>query len=148
MKKIILSITLMMTLGVTIALAAPVRKINPGPDVEELFKKEFAGAEFVKWTVEGEYQKASFVLGGHRAEAYYTIGGEYLGSIRDLFYDQLPLAVMKAVDNKYPEADISELREVATTDGVTYKMLVELKSKKVRLTVDSSGNFVEKTVVK
>jgi hypothetical protein len=148
MKRIILSFTLMMTLGVTIALAAPGSKINPGPDVVEMFKKEFAGAEFVKWTVQGEYQKASFVLGGHRAEAYYTITGEYLGSIRDLFYDQLPLAVMKSVDNKYPEADISELTEVATTDGVTYKMLVELKSKKVRLTVDSSGNFVEKTVVK
>src|SRR6186997_370634 len=110
MKKIILSITLMMTLGVTIALAVPGSKPDPGPDVQELFRREFAGAEFVKWTVQGEYQKASFVLGGHRAEAYYTIAGEYLGSIRDLFYDQLPLAVMKAVDTKYPEADISELR--------------------------------------
>jgi hypothetical protein len=144
MKKIILSMSMLLTLGAGTLFAMQ----DPGPGAEETFRREFAGAEFVKWEVEGDYHRASFVLGGHRAEAYFTKEGELLGSIRDLFYDQLPLAVMKAVDSRFPDADINGLREVGTSDGVTYKMTIEFKNKKYDLTVDSAGNLVEKTKVK
>src|SRR5690242_17833275 len=128
MKKIILTLSLMLTVTVTALLAAPLTPV-PGPGAEETFKKEFAGAESVKWSEENGYQVASFVLGGHRTEAYFTSDGELLGSIRDLFYDQLPLAVMKSVDGKFPEADILNLHEVANSEGVTYRMRVELKGR-------------------
>jgi len=147
MKKIILSLSLTLTVTVTALLAAPPAPV-PGPGAEESFKKEFAGAESVKWSEENGIQVASFVLGGHRTEAYFSSDGELLGSIRDLFYDQLPLAVMKAVDGKFPECDIENLREVANSDGVTYRMRIELKGKKYDLVLDTSGNYIEKKQLK
>ena len=145
MKKIILSLSLLLTTGAAVVFAA---EKKTDPRVQELFKKEFAGAESVQWSTVNGYEKASFVFGGHRAEAYFTTEGELAGSVRDLFYDQLPLAVMKAVDKRFEGADILDVRELANTEGTSYKLVIETKYKKYNLTMSSNGDFIEKKQVK
>ena len=112
------------------------------------FKKEFAGAESVQWSAIGDYQKASFVLAGHRAEAYYNADGELAGSVRDLFYDQLPLAVMKTVDSRFENAGIIDVREISNTEGTSYRVQVEYGNKKYSLSLASSGDLLEKKTLK
>ena len=146
MKKIILSLSLLLTTGVSVVLAAAEPKTDPR--VQELFKKEFAGAESVQWSTIGDYEKVSFVLGGHRAEAYFTSEGELAGSVRDLFYDQLPLAVMKAVDNRFEGAGILDVREIANSEGTSYKLIIEKKNKKYNLSLSSNGDFIEKRQIR
>jgi hypothetical protein len=136
MKKIIIAISFAVLAGATPALAAE------GP--KEVFSQKFTGAENVKWTrLSGEYEKVSFTLGGTRAEAYFTSEGELLGSVRNLIYNQLPLAVMQTLSNQYRGAVVTEITEVNNADGTGYRIVFELKNKKYVVKMDNMGNLTE-----
>lgn len=146
MKKILFSAMLLTALGITSAFAsAPVPEETAAM---KNFKKEFAGAESVQWNKIGEYAKASFLLGGHRAEAYFDADGILAGSVRDLFYDQLPLAVMKTVDSRFSNAGIVDVREISNTEGTSYKVELESGSKRYSLKLSASGDLLEKKAVR
>jgi len=142
MKKIFVSLSLLLTVAVSTAFAHVII-IDPNPGVEEVFKKEFAGAENVSWSQQENYQKATFVLAGHRVIAYFNEDNELAGCIRDVFYDQLPIAVMKAVDQKFPGADIQEVREITNNDGTSYLLRADLKNKKYKVRIASDGNITD-----
>lgn len=136
----------MLTVGLSAAFATDEKEISQ--KVKDNFQKEFAGASLIAWTDLGDYMKATFILGGHRAEAYYSEAGELIGSIRDLFFDQLPLAVIKEVDKKFAEADVMDVREISNEEGTHYKLTVELNKRKYKLSVNSSGDITDKTEIK
>jgi hypothetical protein len=146
MKKIILSLFI---LG-SAALSSVYANDGPDPDqdVLDLFKKEFSSAQNVSWTRQGDYHKATFVIGGRRAIAYFNADGELEGSMRDMFYDQLPLVVMNAVDKRFTDADIIDVREINNSEGTHYKIRLTQKGKKYSVKVDPSGSIgvVEKLV--
>jgi hypothetical protein len=141
MKKIFVSLSLLLTAAVSTAFANIV--INPNPGVEEVFKKEFAGAENVTWSQQDDYQKATFVLAGHRVIAYFNENNELAGCIRDIFYDQLPLIVSKTIDQKFPGADMQEIREITNSDGTSYLVTVNENNKKLKVKITSDGNISE-----
>jgi hypothetical protein len=146
MKKTIVSLSLMLTVGLSAAFATDEPAINQ--KVKESFQKEFAGVQLLGWTDLGEYMKATFILGGHRAEAYFRTNGELAASVRNLFYDQLPLAVMKSVDKKYSEAEVLDVREISNEEGTHYKLTVELNKRKYKLSVNTAGDITDKTEIK
>lgn len=141
MKKIFLSLSLLLTVAAGTAFAGDATE--PSPGLQETFKQEFPGAQNVSWSYQEGYQKATFILGGRRSLAFFDSNNELAGSVRDLFYDQLPLTVMKAADKKFPEADFTEVREINNADGTTYMLIAELNSKKYRLKISSSGSITE-----
>jgi hypothetical protein len=141
MKRIFVSLSLMLAVGLTTALAND--EINVGDKVKESFKKEFAGAEPVKWSDLGDYQKATFVFGGHRVEAYFNADGVLEGTARDLFFDQLPLAVMRSFDKRFAGADIIDVVEVTNTEGTSYRLTLETQHKRYRVKADTGGNILE-----
>src|SRR5689334_22163116 len=106
MKKYFLSLSLMLTVLATTTFANVV--FDPDPEAEEVFKKEFPGAQSANWSLQDGFQKVTFVLAGHRTIAYFDENNELAGCIRDIFYDQLPITVMKAVDKKFPSASFAE----------------------------------------
>ncbi|HEV7780777.1 MAG TPA: hypothetical protein VGO58_05905 [Chitinophagaceae bacterium] len=146
MKKIILSLSLLMTAGLSTIYAND----DPTPDKEvlNLFKKEFSSAESVSWSRQGDYDKATFVLAGRRAIAYFNANGELEGSVRDIFFDQLPLTVMTAVDKRFADAEIIDVREINNAEGTHYRIRLTAKSKKYSVKVDPSGSIgdIEKLV--
>jgi hypothetical protein len=139
MKRIILSMSLLLTLGVASAFAGP----GTDPVLEKIFKKEFKGAEHVKWSREKGYDKATFVLGGHRTIAWFGANGELLGSVRDIFYNQLPLVVMSAVDKRFSDAAMLDIWEVTTSVGTRYKLTLEHKARKYNVSVYTDGSIGE-----
>ena len=143
MKKIFLSLSLILTAAVSTAFA----NIIPKPDrgVEEVFKKEFAGAEQVTWSQEENYQKATFILGGYRVVAYFNEENEFAGCIRNILYDQLPLIVTKTVDKKFPGADLLEISEITNGEGTSYLLRMETNAKQLKVKINSDGN-IEETV--
>src|SRR5882724_5627166 len=141
MKRILVSLSLMLTVGLATAFAND--ETNVTEKVKEVFKKEFAGAEFVKWSDIGEYQMATFVFGGHRTEAYFNTDGELEGSVRDLLFDQLPLVVMRSLDDRFAGALIMDIREVTNTDGTSYRVSLETSQRKYHVKVEAGGNFSE-----
>ena len=137
MKKIIISFSLLLSVGVSSAFA----NYDPSPDEQVLnvFKREFAAAQNVSWSEQGDYLKANFILAGHRVAAWFSEEGELQGCIRDIFFDQLPLGVMTAVDKKFPDAEISEVREITNSEGTSYKVFLTAKEKRYSLKVSSAG---------
>lgn len=138
MKKFFLSVCALLTIGTSVILANTVPEANPR--ALEVFKKEFSSAEQVKWSVEGNYNRASFVMGGNRAVAFFNQEGELLGSMRDILYNQLPLAAIKTLDKQFFGYAVYELRELTNQEtGTRYKVVVEGKTKKYRLTLTPDG---------
>jgi hypothetical protein len=145
MKKIILSFSLFIA-GTAMVFANDDIKINEA--VKQSFEKEFKGAQFIKWDQISEYSKAVFVLGGHRAEAYFSQTGELAYCVRDIFFDQLPLAVMTAVDKKFAKAGVAEVREISTTNGTEYRIIMEDQGAKYLIEADASGNINDQQKLK
>jgi hypothetical protein len=140
MKRIFVSLSLLLTVGLSSAFAAD--KTNVDQQVKESFKKEFSGASYVEWNEIGDYFKATFIIGGHRAEAYFTKEGELAGSARDLFYDQLPLAVMTSLDKRYASAEVMDVREINNAEGTTYHVTFRVQGKQVKVKTDTGGNIL------
>jgi hypothetical protein len=143
MKKFVLSFAVMLAVGLSAAIAGENPEINPKAIAS--FKKSFASAESVAWSVEGDYSKVSFVLGGTRVVAVFNTDGELLGSVRGLTYSQLPLTVISSLDKQLANTAIYDIREVSNGDGTRYKFTMERKGRKYVVTVTPDGT-VEQTV--
>ena len=141
MKKLLLSLSLVLAVAAGTAFASPDPSINEA--VKEAFKKEFAGAELVEWREVGAHLKATFVLNGYRTEAYFNQEGELQGSARSLFFSQLPLVVMTAIDKRYNGADILDVNELNSNAGTYYRITLETGKKKYRVRVDADGTVVD-----
>lgn len=141
MKKIILSLSLLLTIGIATVTATPVT--TPDPRVEKIFQKEFAGAENVKWSEQDDFISALFLLNGHRIQAWFKKEGELVGSIRGLSYNQLPLQVIRSLQSKFEQAVIIEIREVTNNEGTNYKIVLENKDKKYKVSIRPDGNVEE-----
>lgn len=147
MKNLILSLSVVLVTGVTPVLAT--EQFDADPITEAVFAKKFSGAENVKWSqVDDGHKKVSFTLGGIRAEAFFSADGELLGTVRNLFYSQLPLVVIQAVNNRFDSPVIVEVKEITNLDGTSYKIVLEQKSRKYNVKVNGSGDVVESTKVK
>ena len=118
-------------------------KTNVNEQVQASFKNEFPGAAFIEWSSIGEFAKATFILWGHRTEAYFTNDGQLQGSARSLFYNQLPLAVMTAIDKRFTEAEVLDIVEINNAEGTAYSLLLEANNKKYRVKADSGGSITE-----
>ena len=141
MKQLFLSLSLMLTVAASTAFANEPSAVNE--QVQASFKKEFPGATIIEWSASGDFTKATFILWDHRTEAYFTSDGQLQGSTRSLFYNQLPLAVMTAVDKRFANADVLEIVEVNNTSGTSYSLLLELNNKKYKIKADASGGINE-----
>lgn len=141
MKKLFIAMTVCLTGTMPAAFAG--NDPGPGQLVLESFKKEFVNAEQASWDKQEEFDKVTFMLAGSRAVAYFTPQGELAGSVRDLFFNQLPLAVMTAVDKRFPEASVFDVREISNENGTSYRITLEEKNKKKVVRLDAAGRISE-----
>jgi hypothetical protein len=141
MKNLILSFAIVLVTGLTPALA---HAVENDPRIEKVFAQQFAGAENVKWTtLDDGYQKANFTLSGIRVEAIFSKEAEFLGAVRNLFYNQLPLAVMQNIGNKFAGAAIIEVKEITNNEGTSYRVVLEQKNKVYTLKLNSQGDITD-----
>jgi hypothetical protein len=144
MKKLILSFAMLVSLVAT-SFAAGTGK-NP---VETIFARQFAGAEHVKWSAAQDgLSKVTFTLAGIRTEAYYSQEAELLGTLRNLFYSQLPLSVMQTVNNKFTGGVVIEIMEITNAEGTSYRVILEQKEKKYTVRVNNMGEITEQSKMK
>lgn len=145
MKKILF--TALIALTAFVSFAAP--SSDKESKAQASFKKQFSGAQHINWSkAENGLHKVSFVWGGHSTVAYFTDLGEFMGSARSMFYDQLPLTVIRAVDEKYKNPVVIEVREISNEEGTSYSLVLEQKTKKYRIKVNSLGDVIESERIK
>lgn len=146
MKKLLVSFSLVLTAGLTSAFT---QGINNDPGIEKLFAREFADAENVKWVkLDDGYKKASFTLAGTGVEAYFSPKPELLGTVRNIFFSQVPLVVMQAINKQFANALVLEVTEVTNGGGTSYKITLEEKTKKYNLRLSSFGEITELRKIK
>ena len=141
MKKTIIIFSLLLTTCLSEVFAN--EKVSPDKMTLDGFKKEFIAAQCVTWEKQGDFDKATFLLSGHRVIAWFNTTGQLEGSIRDIFFDQLPLYVMTAVDKRFADADIYSVREITKNELTSYSITLEAKNKKYTIKVGSSGTIDE-----
>ena len=134
------AIFLFLTMTAVTAFAGKSYPVNE--EVKEAFKKEFPGAEVLSWDDAGDFVKAVFLLNGYRSEAYFDPEGELQVAVRNLFFNQLPLAVTKSVDKRFPDADILEVTEISRAEGTSYRIRLETTTKKYKLNLDANGQII------
>ena len=143
MKKSIVTLFAFLTIGLTAAFA------NNAPDIDprilSAFQKEFSFAKNVKWEIKGEFAQVNFSLNDQGLVAWYNTDAELLGTARNILYMQLPLSVIKSLEQDYADADLSGIVEITRDNETFYHIQAERKNKKVLLRAFPSGSL---TVVK
>ena len=125
MKRIIVLIAATFLIGISAVFAG-----NTTPEkVKENFRKEFPGASLVLWGEENGYFKVWFLLNNVRTMAFFDKDGELQGSINNLFFDQLPMAVRTSFNKRFIDAVILEIYEITNPENIRYKFVLESKEK-------------------
>ncbi|PZR27194.1 MAG: hypothetical protein DI535_11100 [Citrobacter freundii] len=145
MKKFFLA-AIILTAGVVSAFANPVEK---DPKAEETFSRQFSGAQNITWSrTEDGVLKVSFVWGGHSSVAYFNEKSELVASARNMFFDQLPMAVVRSVESKFKSPVVTEVRELYTDEGTSYNLVLEEGTKKFKVKLNSMGDILTKDRLK
>ena len=140
MKQIILSLSLFLTVSISSLLAND--GFDPNTKAEKRFKIAFPGAEDVKWSQEGSYTKAVFLFYGRGTQALFNADGELLGSVRNIFYADLPVRVMMAIRKRFDNAIPFGITEVNRVDGTQYRFFVEKGKKRIEANISPDGSFI------
>ena len=110
-----------------------------GNPAEATFQKEFSGATNVKWNEGKEIISASFVLSDSRIVAYFTSEGELIGTERNVLFNQLPLNVIKEINNRYGNAPIFDIVEYTSGTETFYGMGIDTPTKRLKLKISAEG---------
>src|SRR5436190_1570423 len=141
MKNFIVATATALAMGLSPVFAS---ESNENPQAAKVFAQQFIGAQNVKWSQTHDgYQKVSFVLNGVAAETYFDADGELLGTIRNLLYNQLPLAVMQKLNNKFNDGVVLVVNEITSPEGTSYKLILEQKNRKYNVRLNSVGEVIE-----
>ena len=146
MKKIFLLLPVLLAFASLTAFSRFNNDVDPR--AEQLFKNEFAGASNVVWSKTGNFLMASFTWGDRQTVAYFNADAELVGCIRELFFNQLPLTVMRTVEKNFKDAIILQCMEITNDDGASYKLFVEYKNNKHEIRLNSFGDIVSNKKIK
>ena len=146
MKKFFLLLPLLLAVISVTSFARNTPDVDPR--AEKAFNKYFAGAANVKSSEEAGFIKVTFTWAEHRTIAYFNLNGELAGSIRNLFFNQLPLSVTRSVQQNFKDPIVVEIKEISNEEGIYYALTVEDNNKKFKVRANSIGEFLEKTKVK
>jgi hypothetical protein len=130
MKKMMLALAMMFTLGTTYAFSGE-EAVNK--ETLAAFNKEYAGATNVAWTAGSEYYKVSFNMGDQKLFAFYNPEGEFLAVTRYISSLQLPLNLQTGLKKNYTSYWISDLFEMSNHDGTAYYVTIESADNRVVL---------------
>jgi hypothetical protein len=145
MKKLILSLSVMLA-GLVPVLA---NDQTNDPSAEKVFASLFVGASDARWTkLANGYQKVNFSLNGVRAESIFDENAELLGTVRILFFNQVPLSVMQTIGSRFPQAVVVDVREISNAEGTSYRIVFELKNKRYTVRLNSLGSILEQQKTK
>ena len=131
MKKFFIAVAILVTVGCSVSYATGKEEINP--KVTAAFQKEFAGVGDVNWSVSENIVRANFLYNNVRTEAYYNQDAELVGTARNVLFNQLPLAVIKEINQRFGSAPVYEIVEYTCNGETIYSMTAELASKKLKI---------------
>ena len=147
MKNLFFALSMLLTTGLA---AMPVNEeLEVDPRAISAFQKEFSFAKNVKWETSGQLSQVRFSLNDQGFVAWYNEDAELISIARNILYMQLPLSVIKSLEEKYSQAELLSILEVTKDNETTYHIQAEEKNKILFLSATPSGNlYVVKKIKK
>lgn len=139
MKKSMLALSMLLTIGLSAALAN--EETNVDPKVLSAFQKEFSFAKNVSWGTNKDLAQVRFSLNDQGFVAWYNTEAELVSIARNILYMQLPLSVIKSLEEKYGKADLSGIVELTRDNETIYYINAEENNKKFLLQASPSGTI-------
>jgi hypothetical protein len=134
MKRIVL------TLAIAVSTLSAFAGEEVSPKVLNAFNNEFKTAKDVEWTIGTDYYRATFTYNEKHVFAYYNVNGELMGLTRYIIPADLPMLLQAELKSKYNEYWISDLFEVANSEGTAwYVTLEDADSKLVLKAIDAKS---------
>lgn len=138
MKKILMMLALMLTLTTTWAFKGE-EAINK--QALDAFKTEFAGATDAAWSVGSNYYKVAFTFNDQKLFAFYNPEGEFMAVTRYISSLQLPLNLQSSLKKECSSCWITDLFEVANSEGTAYYVTLENADTKIVLRSANGGDW-------
>lgn len=138
MKPFLIFLTVLSSFNVA---AAPSTNPFVSESAVQAFKESFATASDVNWSYANNVYKASFLLNGQYATAFYNGDGTFLGVTRHISSLQLPLTLQASLKKQNKNMWVSELFEAITEQGVQYYVTLEDADNKVVFKADNSTSW-------
>ena len=139
MKKTILALFVSLSLFASVAFAREDPNIDP--KILSAFQKEFSFAQNVVWQDKGELVQVNFSLHDHGFVAWYNENAELVSTARNILYMQLPLSVIKTLQQNYADASLSGIVEYTHDNETFYHITAEVKKKKFLLKATPYGTI-------
>jgi len=133
-------VTLFLSLTVLVSAMAATSDPDIDPRIISAFQKEFSFAKDVKWQQKGELAQVNFSLYDHGFVAWYNSEAELVSTARNILYMQLPLSVIKTLQQQYAGAEFSGVVEITRNEQTSYHISAEIKNKKYLLEASPYGN--------
>ncbi len=136
MKKMMLVWALMLTVGISSSFAHFAETVSQ--QVINAFKKDFSGAQDVKWESSKDFAKATFKLNDQVMFAYYSNDGELTAVTRNIISSQLPINLLADLKKTYGQYWITDLFEMASNSTTSY--YITLQNGDQNLILKSNGS--------
>ncbi len=89
------------------------------------FQKAYPNATEVEWDLEGENYKVEFDQDNMETEIWYSKSGAIVKTEMEITENELPAAVKKTVQSKYPKYKIDEVEITEENGKKTYEVELE-----------------------
>lgn len=139
MKKLFFALSMILTIGLSAKPLNEEKKVDPR--ILSAFQKEFWFAKDANWDIINDLTRVKFSLNDQGFVAWYNDDAELICTARTVLYMQLPLSVIKSLEENYKDAELSEITEVTKNNTTTYYLKAEEKNKKYLLEATPSGNI-------
>ena len=139
MKKTFVTLFAFLVIGMGISIASEKKEVDP--KIISAFQKEFSFAKNVKWELKGEFAQVNFTLNDQGLVAWFSLDAELLGTARNILYMQLPLTVIRSLEQDYTDAGLSGIVEITRSNETFYHIYAERKNKKFLLEAYPSGSI-------
>lgn len=139
MKKTFVALFAFLAVGITSSIAS---EPSVDPKILSAFEKEFSFAKNVKWETKGPFTQVNFSLNDQGIVAWYNEEAELVSTARNLLYNQLPLSVIKSLENDYADASLFGIVEINRDGETFYHIRADKKNKKLLLKATPFGNII------
>lgn len=107
------------------------------------FNSKFPNANNVKWGKENATEwEAEFELNGSKVSANFSNDGKWLETETEVSVNQLPKAVVSAINKKYPDYEIAGGDKIENAKGeILYEADIKFKTVRKEVLLNSDGTF-------
>jgi len=82
---------------------------------------EFADAKSVTWSVNEDYQKATFTSEGKKLTAIFDVQGNYLAATQAIAFEDLPADAKKSIEKVYKDYTFSDAIKIVARPASDYQ---------------------------